>query len=61
MKDLKALMLSFEFNEGFDVKLWVDGPSMTSDTPIEKSQKRISSWKAGYKTRSKLRIKKLII
>jgi len=31
---------------------------MTSDTPIEKSQKRITSLKAGYKTHFKLQIKK---
>jgi len=30
---------------------------MTSDTPIAKSQKRISSWKVGYKTHFKLQIK----
>ena len=28
-----------EFHEGFDVKLWVDGPSMTSDTPMRKARK----------------------
>jgi len=31
---------------------------MTSDTPIAKSQKGISSWKAGHKTHVKLQTKK---
>jgi len=31
---------------------------MTSDTPIAKIQKRISSWNAGYKTHFRLQIKK---
>jgi len=46
----------YQVSEGFDVKLWVDGPSTTSDTPIAKRQKRISCWKAGYKTHFKLQI-----
>jgi len=33
--------------KGFDVKLWANGPSMTSN--IAKSEKRTSSWMAGYK------------
>jgi len=34
---------------------------MTSDTPIAKKQKRISSSKAGYKTHFKLQIKKKLL
>jgi len=29
-----------ELHERCDVKLWVNGPSMTSDTPIAKNQKQ---------------------
>jgi len=32
-----------EFDEGCDVKCCVNGPSMTSDMPTAKSEKRISS------------------
>jgi len=36
-----------EYDEGFYAKPWINGRNMTND--IAKSEKRILSWKAGYK------------